>query len=402
LRKLSNLSEMKLPGYSLRASFGSAIIICLFWNLHRGGEFSGATSDLPISSLLLILIFYMYQFILAFYDIQKTSHPGERGRREKPLWVEWTYRHRWNRVFVWWVFPLILFQLPLAWWFYNWIIDFDSTKIEKTVNLFNFLAMASLWPLFLFLWFIKDRDKNKEFMLSLMCKLERDFGELKEQAGSGGKGTPSQIASLFQLKRFLSGEVVDQRDPQENAFQRPTIELFKALLSADSKKGMKPSLYKVLKNVFQRDYPLALVKSNLQEIYLPEADMVGTNLSNSNLQDACLRGSFLTNTNLSDCLLDNVNFCNAHISNAKLNKSSLKKANLQNACLINSNFSDCILDGANFCGADLSGCKLNNSSLRDIGWDSILSIEGAQIVNVLNPPQGFTEWALKNGATDKM
>jgi len=57
------------------------------------------------------------------------------------------------------------------------------------------------------------------------------------------------------------------------------------------------------------------------------------------------------------------------------------------------------LENAKLERANISGADLRNANLHDIkNWQTIQSIEFANIYKVVNPPEGFIEWAKENGA----
>jgi uncharacterized protein YjbI with pentapeptide repeats len=58
------------------------------------------------------------------------------------------------------------------------------------------------------------------------------------------------------------------------------------------------------------------------------------------------------------------------------------------------------LSGANLDGADLSSADLRNANLQGIAWQHIAVVKSANIAGVRNAPEGFRDWALKNGAVE--
>ena len=70
---------------------------------------------------------------------------------------------------------------------------------------------------------------------------------------------------------------------------------------------------------------------------------------------------------------------------------------------MNADLENADLVGANLAGSDLTGASLKNADLRNINisginWRKILSIQGANIYGVRNPPDGFLPWAIEHGA----
>jgi uncharacterized protein YjbI with pentapeptide repeats len=62
---------------------------------------------------------------------------------------------------------------------------------------------------------------------------------------------------------------------------------------------------------------------------------------------------------------------------------------------VGSNLAEAKLDGA-----DLTSADLRNANLDAIAWQHIAAIKSANIAGVKNAPDGFREWALKNGAIE--
>jgi uncharacterized protein YjbI with pentapeptide repeats len=58
------------------------------------------------------------------------------------------------------------------------------------------------------------------------------------------------------------------------------------------------------------------------------------------------------------------------------------------------------LAGAKLDDADLSDADLRFADLGNVQWRRVKKLTGANIAGVKNPPAGFVEWALKNGAVD--
>jgi uncharacterized protein YjbI with pentapeptide repeats len=56
------------------------------------------------------------------------------------------------------------------------------------------------------------------------------------------------------------------------------------------------------------------------------------------------------------------------------------------------------LAGAKLDDGDMSGADLRFADLRNIQWKQLKKVSTANIAGVKNAPEGFVEWALKNGA----
>ena len=155
-------------------------------------------------------------------------------------------------------------------------------------------------------------------------------------------------------------------------------------------------------------------KSYLPELNLENADLAGANLAEAQLnyasfveadiRDANLAEAQLNSANLTRAFIVNANLAEAVLSNANLSEVLLNSANLTGVRLINANLAGASLGRANLAGADLryanlAGADLKESNLKDIkGWRKIKSIEIANIYDVNNPPEGFIEWAIEQGA----
>jgi len=135
----------------------------------------------------------------------------------------------------------------------------------------------------------------------------------------------------------------------------------------------------------------------MQDLNGDNASLAGVDISN-----ATLRGINLEHANLRDA-----NFSGAHLYEANLSMTHLYKAKLLGAYLYEANLSGADLYDANLAEAELGlanldGANLGSADLKDIKhWQQIKSIRNANIHDVNNPPDGFIEWAIENGAVRK-
>ena len=137
-----------------------------------------------------------------------------------------------------------------------------------------------------------------------------------------------------------------------------------------------------------------LLIANLSEAELERANLSGTDFYDANLVRADLSGADLSGAELIKSNLSEVRFYDANLSGAKILNANLTGAKLYYTNLVGANLSEAELAGAEFIGADL-----RKANLHDIkNWQAIQSIELANIYNVVNPPEGFIEWAKENGA----
>lgn len=176
-----------------------------------------------------------------------------------------------------------------------------------------------------------------------------------------------------------------------------------------------------------------LTGANLWGVSLREADFLGAILDGALLSDADLSDASLSSARLNDASLRNATLTGAllnfaELRGADLSGASLDSANLWAADLAGADLGcmyillgewvveeDCVdlvgaqlghanLKGASLEGADLLGATLEAADLRfaDLAsvknWSGIESVSEANIFGVKNPPEGFVEWAIGNGA----
>lgn len=117
---------------------------------------------------------------------------------------------------------------------------------------------------------------------------------------------------------------------------------------------------------------------------LCEADLHRTKLSGTYLKGANLSGAFLLEADLSGAYLNGANLSGANLGGANLSGASLRRANLSGANLRMTN-----LARADLAYANLEGIR---------NWEKIRSMELVNIRRLLDPPDGFREWAKRHGA----
>jgi len=133
-----------------------------------------------------------------------------------------------------------------------------------------------------------------------------------------------------------------------------------------------------------------LVGVNVSSAFLQGVHLERANLLRADLSAADLRGSVLGHADLTFADLQSTNF-----RGSDLQGSDLANANLTNSDLVGSN-----LAGAKLDEADLSSADLRNANLKGIGWQHIASVKSANIAGVKDAPDGFRDWALRNGAIE--
>jgi hypothetical protein len=141
----------------------------------------------------------------------------------------------------------------------------------------------------------------------------------------------------------------------------------------------------------------------LAELNADGVPLVGVDLASAFLQGVQLPKARLLRANFTAADVRNGNLAGADLSYASLNGANFRQSNLSAVDFDSADLTEADLCGANLSGADLEGATLDgadlgNTDLGRIVWQKIKSIRKANVAGVRNPPQGFTDWALKNGA----
>ena len=123
----------------------------------------------------------------------------------------------------------------------------------------------------------------------------------------------------------------------------------------------------------------------LQGVQLEHARLVRANLNAADLRDSDFAGA-----DFSDANLESANFRHAELRGAKLERADLAEADLTTADLREADFAGAIFDGSDLRFANLSNAK----------WRDIRSAKNVNIYGVVDPPDGFLDWARKHGAIE--
>ena len=143
----------------------------------------------------------------------------------------------------------------------------------------------------------------------------------------------------------------------------------------------------------------------LQELNADKVPLVGVDVSSAFLQGLDLHRANLMRSDFSAADVRNSNFTSVDFTLSNLNSANLRNACLDRARFVQADLRNSDLTGASLVGADLSGASLDDSDLsqadlKDVVWQHIKSLKGANIAALKNPPDGFVTWALSNGAVD--
>jgi len=141
----------------------------------------------------------------------------------------------------------------------------------------------------------------------------------------------------------------------------------------------------------------------LQELNEDRVPLVGVDVSSAFLQGLKLERANLLRADFSAADLrgsdlKSADFTYADLHSANLRGSDLEGTSFEHASLNEADLVGSDLAGANLDDADLGGADLRQTSLKNIQWQRLKSVKMANIAGVKNAPEGFVEWALKNGA----
>lgn len=143
----------------------------------------------------------------------------------------------------------------------------------------------------------------------------------------------------------------------------------------------------------------------LQELNADKVPLVGVDVSSAFLQGLRLKNANLLRADFSSADLRNSSLIGADFTLANLNSANLRGTALDRSKFFETDLRNTDLEGASLASADLSAASLDDADLRgadlrDVVWQQLKGLKGANIARVQNPPQGFVAWALQNGAVD--
>jgi hypothetical protein len=141
----------------------------------------------------------------------------------------------------------------------------------------------------------------------------------------------------------------------------------------------------------------------LEELDEDGVPLVGVDVSGAFLQAIRLPKAPLLRADFSGVDARNSDFHKADFMAANLHsgnfrESDFSNANLQGADLGDADFCSAKLGGAVLDDATLDNADLGNADLRNVKWQHIKSLKGANVRQVRNAPKGFMEWATNHGA----
>lgn len=166
--------------------------------------------------------------------------------------ADFLYDNRWDNVFLFWVIPLILSQIPLLFFTLHYFDQYFNPNRSSPIQFPFYLFSISLWPLFLLLWYIRDKNKEKEITnkedelkkkereidnqsMSLQWQkqsfLLSDFHRLQEWVTNPKESVSLKVSSIYQLNRYLK---MPTSHMINSSFHQSVLELFRVLLDLEA------------------------------------------------------------------------------------------------------------------------------------------------------------------------
>src|ERR1035438_5727798 len=144
----------------------------------------------------------------------------------------------------------------------------------------------------------------------------------------------------------------------------------------------------------------------LQELNEDKVPLVGVDVSSAFLQGVHLKSANLLRSNFSAADLRNSDLSHCNLTLAQVGSANFRGAILDHTTFAQADLRNADLNGSSLADADLSGAILDDADLRsgdlsNVQWQNLKSIVRANIAGIRNAPQGFVEWAMKNGAIDR-
>jgi hypothetical protein len=141
----------------------------------------------------------------------------------------------------------------------------------------------------------------------------------------------------------------------------------------------------------------------LQELNADGVPLVGVDVSSAFLQGLKLERANLLRADFSAADLRRSDLQSADFTNANLHSANFRESDLENASFQSADMTDMDLWGSSLAGAklddaDISGADLRFADLRNVAWKQLKKVTATNVAGVKNAPEGFVEWALKNGA----
>jgi hypothetical protein len=135
------------------------------------------------------------------------------------------------------------------------------------------------------------------------------------------------------------------------------------------------------------DDHVPLVGVDVSDAYLQEVELESADLRRSTLRGADLKKSRLKKADLEE----------ADMTFANFREADMRRINLTDAIAKNVDFNGADLTGATLSGTNLDGTDLRHANIANVIWDRV-SLTGARIAGIKNPPKKFVAWAIQHGA----
>jgi Pentapeptide repeats (9 copies) len=141
----------------------------------------------------------------------------------------------------------------------------------------------------------------------------------------------------------------------------------------------------------------------LQELNADRVPLVGLDVSSAFLQGLKLEQANLLRADFSGADVRRSDLRAADFTSANLHFANFRESLLENASFRSADVTDADLwgtdlAGANFDDSDLSGADLRYADVGKIHWKLLKKMTGANIAGIKHAPEGFVDWAMRNGA----
>jgi len=155
-------------------------------------------------------------------------------------------------------------------------------------------------------------------------------------------------------------------------------------------------------NLSGADLSYANISGELKHANLQKANLKGAIAMMADFDHADLRGASLEAADFSSARLIHSDLRHCDCRYTSFDSATLKAVQLDGVIMADANFYhaqllDCDLAGVDFARANLSNADLNGCT----NYQMIRSIKGASVYGVCNAPDGFTAWAIAQGAVEE-
>jgi len=144
----------------------------------------------------------------------------------------------------------------------------------------------------------------------------------------------------------------------------------------------------------------------LQELNDDRVALIGVDVAGGYLEGVRLEKAQARRANFSRADLRRARFKQASLDDAEFVSANLRGADLTECNLSGSRLEDADLVGATLAGADVAQASFDRADLRGVNldhirnWQTIKTLQQANIFGIRNAPEAFATWARKMGAIE--